>query len=116
MATTYMVTIGVSFVGIMFVFIKWVSNKEKVLKTTDGQPIDKGPCRASRINYGIRDGEYVICSNCKHNNRVGVGFDRPQFPCDGCGEIIALRGNDTESRHGEIIDAEFDRIDMKDGR
>lgn len=111
-----MLTIGVVVVGVVVVGMVLVIIKEKVLKTTDDQPNDKGPCRTSRINYGIRDGEYVICSNCKHNNRVGVGFDRPQFPCDGCGEIIALRGNDTESRHGEIIDAEFDRIDMKDGR
>ena len=67
------------------------------------------------INYGIRNGEYIICSNCQKAHRMGVGFDRPQFPCDGCGKTIVLRGNDKEKRLEEIIDAEFNCFDMKDG-
>ena len=116
MATIGVVVVGAVVLGMLFALIKRIRNEEKALKTTDSQTKDKGPCRPSCINYGIRDGECVICSNCKHNNRVGVGFDQPQFQCDGCGEIIVLRGTDKEKRHGEILETEFNRYDMKDSR
>ena len=111
---TTMLIIGIGVFAVVL-FLSFRRNRRKAFNV--GPNIaDKNAEHTSHVAYGITNGEYVICSNCKHHNRVGVGFDQPQIQCEGCGEIIVLRGNDAERRHGEVLDAEFNRFDMKDSR
>ena len=99
--------IGVCVFPVIVLFLSIRRNRRKALS------VDKNTEYTSHVAYGITKGEYIICSNCKYNNRVGIVFNRAQIRCEGCGQTIVLRGNDKEKGIGDIIDAEFNRYDMK---
>ena len=107
--------IGVCVFAVVVLSLFFRRNRRKAFNV-DPNIVNKNAEHTSHVVYGITNGEYVICSNCKYNNRVGIGFDRPQIRCEGCGQIMVLRSRDKEKRLGEIVDAEFNRYDMKDSR